>query len=100
MRFKAKKTVNEVSPAYTHYLEPKLGKLYVQMANPKVSLSDMKRNVRNYIYPARYSFKSNGQVVYTKKRWFMDTLKELTLKSQVYFFCLNSVNKARETEAR
>lgn len=100
MRFNSTKTVNEVQPSYTHYLEPKLGKLYSQMTNQNVSVEDMKQNVRNYIYPARYSFKQNGRVVYTKKKWFKEELESLETKKQVYFLCRNSVRKAQETEAR
>ncbi len=100
MRFNSNKTVNEVQPSYTHYLEPKLGKLYAQMYNKNVSVEDMKRNVNNYIYPARYSFKQNGRTVYTKKKWFKEELESLETKKQVFRLCYNSVNKARITEAR
>lgn len=94
------KTVNQIKPAYTFYLEPKLGKLYSQMTNRNVTVEDMKRNVRNYIYDARYSFTSNGRVQFTKKHWFLDELESLETKKQVYFLCRNSVNKAKETEVR
>ncbi len=94
------KTVNQIKRAYTFYLEEKLNKLYSQMVNSKVSLEDMKRNVRNYIYPASYSYQSNGRTIYTKKRWFTNTLNDLSSKQGIYFLCLNSVRRARATEAR
>lgn len=94
------KTVNQNKKAYTYYLEEKLGKLYSQMVNAKVSLEDMKRNVRNYIYDATYSYKSNGQTMFTKKKWFTETLNDIDSKQGVYFLCLNSVRRARATEAR
>jgi len=94
------KTVNQVKRAYTFYLEEKLNKLYSQMVNDNVSLEDMKRNVRNYIYNASYSYQDNGRTIYTKKRWFTNTLNDLSSKQGVYFLCLNSVRRARATEAR
>ena len=94
------KTVNQVKPAYTHYIQPKLGKLYAQMKNESVSTEDMKRNIRNYIYPARYSFKQNGRTIYTKKAWFLNELDNIETKQGLYFFCVNSVRRAKETIAR
>jgi hypothetical protein len=93
-------TVNELPNAYTYYLEEKLGKLYSQMLNKNVSVEDMKKNVYNYIWNSVYSFKKNGVTVYTKKKWFVETLRELESKKQIYFLCRNSVKRARETEAR
>jgi len=97
MRFNSTKTVNEVLPSYTHYLEPKLGKLYFQMASSSVPLENMKKNIRNYVYPARYSYSKDGQVYYTKKKWFLDKIDNMNTKSQLYMFCRNSVRKAKET---
>jgi len=94
------KTVNEIKPSYTFYIEPKLGKLYSQLKNENVSVDDMKRNVRNYIYDSLYSYVVNGKVHYMKKRWFIGELESLETKKQVYFLCLNSVNKSRETPVR
>ena len=94
------KTVNQNKKAYTYYLEEKLGKLYSQMVNPNVSLDNMKRNVKNYIYDATYSYKVNGQTQLTKKKWFVDTLEDIDTKKGIYFLCLNSVRRARATEAR
>ena len=94
------KTVNEVKRAYTFYLKLKLGKLYAQMLNKSVSLDAMKKNVKNYIFDAGYSYKQNGKTCFTEKKWFIETLNNLETKQQVYLFCLNSVKKAQETIAR
>lgn len=94
------KTVDEMATSYTYYLEPKIGKLYAQMVRDDVSLEDMKRNVRNYVWNANYSWTSmNGQKHYTKKKWFLETLNSLETKKDVYFLCRNSINKAKETLA-
>lgn len=92
------KTVNKVLSSYTYYLEPKMNKIYSQMINDNVSLEAMKKNIRNYIWSASYSWTSeNGQKYFTKKKWFLETLGTLETKKSVYFLCKNSVNKAKET---
>lgn len=94
------KTVDEMATSYAYYLEPKIGKLYAQMVRDDVSLEDMKRNVRNYVWNANYSWTSmNGQKHFTKKKWFLETLASLETKKDVYFLCRNSINKAKETLA-
>lgn len=95
------KTVNKVLSSYTYYLEPKMNKIYSQMINDNVSLEDMKKNIRNYIWSAGYYWASeNGQKYFTKKKWFLETLDTLETKKSVYFLCKNSVNKAKETLAK
>lgn len=94
------KTVDEMATSYAYYLEPKIGKLYTQMVRDDVSLEDMKRNVRNYVWNANYSWTSkDGQKHFTKKKWFLETLASLETKKAVYFLCRNSINKAKETLA-
>ena len=94
------KTVDEMVTSYTYWLEPKIGKLYAQMIRDDISLDDMKRNVRNYVWNANYSWTSeNGQKHFTKKKWFLETLNSLETKKDVYFLCRNSINKAKETFA-
>lgn len=91
------KTVNQIKPAYTHYIEPNLGKIYSMSKNNDVSLRMLKNIIKSYIKPARYSYPVGNL---TKKDWFQNELESLTTKRQVYFLCRNSVNKARQTLAR
>ena len=99
MKKEIEKTVNEVKNAYTYYLEEKLNKIYGMSMNDEVSLDDMKRNIRNYVWDAAYSYKENGKTVFTKKKWFLDTVSNISSKKELYFLCRNSVNKARQTIA-
>ena len=99
MKKEVEKTVNEVKNAYTYYLEEKLNKIYGMSVNGQVSLSDMKKNIRNYVWNATYSYKENGQTMFTKKKWFLDTVDSMNSKKDLYFLCRNSVNKARQTIA-
>lgn len=92
-----RKTVNEAKTAYTYYLEEKMNKIFGMVKNDKVSLEDMKRNIRNYIWNASYSYEDNGKTVYTKKKWFIETMNSMDNKSDLFFFCRNSVNKAKQT---
>ena len=91
------KTVNEVKNAYTYYLQPKLGKIYSMSKNKKISLDVMKAIIKNYVRPARYGWPVGNK---TKLPWFKETVDEISSKKELYFFCLNSVNKAKRTEAR
>ena len=102
MKSKSIRTVNEVSRCYTYYLEQKINKIYSQMTNEDVSIEDMRRNIKSYIYPSLYSFysKKSGKLTYTKKKWFIEQLNSSKTKKQIYFLCRNSIRKARETEAR
>lgn len=99
MKKEVEKTVNEVKNAYTYYLEEKLNKIYGMSVNGQVSLLDMKKNIRNYVWNATYSYKENGQTMFTKKKWFLDTVDSMNSKKDLYFLCRNSVNKARQTIA-
>lgn len=95
------KTVNEVGTSYTSYLAPKLGKIYAKSINPNISLDTMKKNIRNYIWNAAYSFEDEtGRTEYTKKRRFLNTANSIDDKTKLYFLCLNSVKKAKQIIAR
>ena len=94
---KKMKTVNEVKRAYTFYLEGKLGKIYSMAHNKNVSLEAMKNIVKSYTKPATYSYPIKQ---HTKLKWFKETVDSITSKTQLYYLCRNSVNKARLTEAR
>lgn len=93
------KTVNQVKNAYTYYLEDKMKQIYGMRKNDNVSLESMKGIIKSYIKDAKYSYKENGYTLLTKKQWFISTLNSLENKDSVYFFCRNSVRKAKETEA-
>lgn len=94
------KTVNEVRPAYTYYLEPKLDKIYAMAFLNDATLEDMKRNIKHYVAPARSSYTKNGVKHVMKKVWFLNELDKLETKQEVFNLCNNSVNKARATLAR
>ena len=91
------KTVNTTKNSYTFYLEPKLQKLYAMMTKDDISLEAMKRNIKLYIEPAKYSYTVNGETRYTKKKWFLEEVEAATTKQQLYYLCRNSVRKAQET---
>ena len=93
-------TVNEVKQAYTYYLEEKLGKIFSMSKNKAVSLNVMQGIVKSYIAKARYSYPTKHGKKLTKKQWFLDQVDSAESKKSLYFLCLNSVNKARQTEAR
>ena len=94
------KTVNQVKPAYTYYLEPKLNQIYAMAFLNSATLDGMKKNVRRYIAPARRTYKVNGVKHNMKKVWFLDELDKLETKKEVFFLCNNSVKRARATLAR
>ena len=94
------KYVDEVKNSYTYYLEQKLNKIYGMWTNKDVSIEDMKRNIRNYIWDATYSYKQNGKTMYTKKKWFLETVDEIDTKSGLYYLCRNSIKKAQQTISR
>lgn len=94
------KTVNEIARSYTYYLEPKISKLYGMCKNRNVSLDDMKKNVFNYIYDAStYYYDSNGKKVNMKKVEFLDNVNSMKTKYEIYWYCVNSVRRARATLA-
>lgn len=91
------KTVNEIGTAYTYYLENKIKQIWSMSENREVSIEDMKKNIRHYIWNAAYKT-ADGTL--TKKQWFIDTVNGMSSKKDIYWFCVNSINKARETVAR
>lgn len=91
---KNKVFVNQIKNAYTYYLDHKLNKLYAMSINNNVTLDAMRKNIRNYIWNAIYSYPQNN---YTKKKWFLNTVYSINNKYDLYMFCRNSVNKARIT---
>lgn len=92
------KTVDELKNAYTHYLKPNLGKIYFMSKSNKISLDRMKQTIKNYIYPATYSYVKDDEKLYTKKKEFMDNVMSMTDKAEISKYCYNSVRKAEETE--
>lgn len=95
------KTVNEISKSYTYYLEPKLRQIYGMSVINKVSIETMKRNIYNYIYNATsYYTNDYGEMVPTKKAEFLNKIKNMTTKKEIYLYCRNSVNKAKKTKVR
>lgn len=91
-------TVNEVSKSYTYYLEPKLKQIYRMSVMKKVSIDTMRKNIRNYIYNATtYYTDDYGKRVPTKKVEFLDKINDMESKKEIYWYCRNSVDKARET---
>ena len=94
------KYVDEVKNSYTYYLEKKLNKIYGMWTNNSVSLDDMKRNIRNYIWDATYSYKVGTKTMYTKKKWFLDTVDTIGSKKELYYLCRNSIKKAQQTISR
>lgn len=95
------KTVDESALAYTYYLKPKLSKIYAQAFYYNVSVDELKKNVYNYIYKAAYSWKdSNGKTHFTRKKEFIENLNALENNAEIYWYCVNSVNKAKITEAK
>ena len=93
------KMVDEVKNSYTYYLENKLNKIYYMSKCRDVSLEIMKKNIRNYIWDATYSYTHNGKTMYTKKKWFLETMDEIDSKKDLFFFCQNSIRKAQQTLA-
>ena len=93
------KTVDQVKNAYTYYLEDKLNKIYYMSRSSVVSLDDMKRNIRSYIWDAAYSYTQSDTTMYTKKKWFLDTMNNITNKKDLFFLCRNSIRKAQQTQA-
>ena len=94
------KTVNEVKNSYTYYLQEKLPEINRMLYGKEISLDDMKRNIKNYIWNATYSYKVNGQTKYTKKQWFLSQVDQCPNKMKLYYLCVNSIMKAEETIAR
>lgn len=91
-------TVNEVSKSYTYYLEPKLKQIYRMSVMKKVSIDTMRKNIRNYIYNATtYYTDDYGKRVPTKKVEFLDKINDMESKKEIYWYCRNSVDKARAT---
>lgn len=90
------KTVNEVRNSYTYYLEPKLRQIYGMSVMKKVSIDMMKRNIYNYIYNATAYYTDDcGKRVPTKKAEFLNKINNMESKKEIYWYCRNSVNKAR-----
>ena len=94
------KTVNELKNSYAYYIEAKLNKIYAMSKLDTVSLDAMKKNVKNYVYNATYSYQENGQTYYTKKQEFLDNVDSMKDKSELARYCYNVVNKAKDTIAR
>lgn len=91
------KTVNEIKSAYTYYLEQKRPQIYGMMVRKDVSLDVMKKNIANYIFNASYKTADGTP---TKKKWFLETMNKMISKKDIYWFCINSINKAKTTIAR
>ena len=64
----------------------------------KVSIETMRKNIYNYIYNATtYYINDYGNRVPTKKVEFLKNINNMETKKEIYWYCLNSINKARET---
>lgn len=95
-----KNTVNEIKPAYTHYLERKMGKLKrIARTGDKERLVSA---ISKIVSPAASTFvDSSGRRLPTKKARFLKTVKSPKLDvSEIMFYCECSVNKARRTKAK
>lgn len=91
-------TVNETKRAYTYYLEQKMKQIWGMWQNKKVSLETMKKNIFNYIFDAAsYYIDTAGNKVPMKKQEFLKNVEAMVSKEDVYWYCYNSVNKAKRT---
>lgn len=92
------KTVNEVKNSYTYYLESKLKQIYWMSVIKQVRIDWMKKNIYNYIYNATTYYTDDcGNKVSTKKVEFLNKINNMKSKKEIYWYCKNSVNKARKT---
>lgn len=92
------KTVNKVRNSYTYYLEPNLRQIYWMSVMKQVRIDWMKKFIYNYIYDATtYYTDDYGKKVPTKKVEFLNKINNMKSKKEIYWYCRNSVNKARKT---
>lgn len=90
--------VVEHANSYTYYLEPNIKKIYAQAFYYDVDVDILRQRIKNYIYPAAYSFtNSKGKKQYTKKKWFLEALDNCGNNSELYWLCKNSIEKAAVT---
>ena len=84
-------TINYVAyeESYCHRLEPKLKQIcYLAFHVPSVDARALKEKIYNIV---------EGATITDKFAWFLNQIREINDKRELYLLCRNSVHKARET---
>jgi len=91
------KTVNQIRPTYTHYLEKELKQIQ-KIAN-RESKETLVSFITTLVKPAATTYvNKNGTRLPTKKRKFLKIINSPRMTNdKVVNFCINSINKARIT---
>lgn len=94
------KTVNEIKPAYTYYLESKIKKVKKAAATGNKEL--LVSVIKDVIKPAASTYvNANGMRFSTKKTKFLRGIASPKMTvDKVMTYCFNSINKANRTIAK